>query len=152
MNFLGFTVYFSRFLFSIFQTCVDGMSAKLTTPGRVLAFKGIVVQLIVSLALLIVAVFFWPTYVISVIIGVMAFVIPHSFFAYWLFRYAGATKNELVARSLSQGMKIKMALTSIFFIIAFALLAVDPLFMLSAYAIIMVSQWTAMFCLDSSTT
>ena len=132
----------------ISQTCVDGMSAKLTTPGRVLAFKGIVVQLIVSLTLLAITVFFWPTYGVSVITGIMAFVLPHSFFAYWLFRYAGATKNEMVARSLSQGMKIKMALTTIIFIIAFALLAVDPLPMFGAYAIVMVSQWMAMFCFD----
>ncbi|MEM0910941.1 MAG: ATP synthase subunit I [Pseudomonadota bacterium] len=125
------------------------MSSRLTTPGRELAFKGIVVQLIVSLTLIILTVFFWPTYVVSVITGVMAFVIPHSFFAYWLFRYAGATKNELVVRSLSQGIKVKMALTTIIFIIAFAQLAVEPLSMLGAYAIIMASQWTAMFCFNN---
>lgn len=126
------------------------MSAKLTTPGRVLALKGIVVQLIVSLTLLVLTVFFCPAYVVSVITGIIAFVIPHSFFAYWLFRYAGATKNELVAKSLSQGMKIKMALTTIIFVIAFAQLAVEPLFMLGAYAIVMVSQWVAMFCIKTA--
>lgn len=84
-------------------------------------------------------------YIGAVLAGCLSFIVPHSIFAYWVFRFAGATKNELVAQSFSQGMKIKLLLTSIIFVIAFSQFNVHPLPLLGAYAIIMVSQWFAMY-------
>ena len=126
------------------------MRASLARPGRVLAFKGIIVQIVVGTAALLLAVFFAPEKVISTSLGFIAFIVPHSLFAYWLFRYAGATKTREVAQSLSQGMKVKLALTTLIFVIAFAVYSADPMFLIGTYAITMASQWAAMFYLGSS--
>lgn len=119
----------------------------LATQGRRLARKGIYVQLVVSLILSICVTVLQVSASVAVIMGCLSFVVPHSIFAYWLFRYAGASKNNLVAQSLSQGMKIKLILTSVFFVVAFSLFDVHPLPLLGAYATIMVSQWLAMLVL-----
>lgn len=123
------------------------MNNGLTSTGRVLALKGIVVQIITSLLLCILALVFNTSILYAVLLGCIIFVIPHSIFAYWVFRYAGATKNSLVAQSFSQGMKIKLILTSVLFIVAFSQFNAHPLPLLGAYATIMVSQWLAMFVL-----
>lgn len=121
------------------------MQNALTSPGRKIAIKGIVVQIIVSFMLALIVALVHSELVVDVLLGCLSFIVPHSIFAYWVFRYAGASKNSLVAQSLSQGMKLKLILTSIFFIIAFSQFQVHPLVLLGAYAITMVSQWLAMF-------
>jgi len=123
------------------------MQGNLARTGRVLALRGILVQITTSLVICIVTLLFHTSFFLAVLLGCISFVLPHSLFAYWVFRYAGATKNSLVAQSFSQGMKLKLILTSILFIIAFSQFHVHPLPLLGAYAIIMVSQWLAMFVL-----
>ncbi|MDT0594850.1 ATP synthase subunit I [Glaciecola petra] len=117
------------------------------SSGKKLALKGILFQLLVAVILLSFVALVQVEYVIASLLGCLSFIVPHSIFAYWVFRFAGASKNELVAQSFSQGMKIKLLLTSMFFVIAFFQLNVHPLPLLGAYAIIMVSQWLAMFWL-----
>lgn len=123
------------------------MQHELAAPGRLLARKGIIVQLLVSFLLCVSVLFLHSEFLTAVLLGCLSFVVPHIVFAYWVFRYAGATKNEVVAQSLSQGMKIKLILTSIFFIVAFSQFHVHPLPLLGAYVTIMVSQWLAMLVL-----
>jgi ATP synthase protein I len=89
-----------------------------------------------------------PEHTISVIVGASAFIVPHSFFAYWAFRYAGATKNNLVAQSFNQGLKVKLALTIIFFAIAFSQLNAAPSAIFGAYAVALISQAVAMAVLS----
>ncbi len=121
------------------------MSTDVSAPGKQLAKTGILVQITVSIFLSLVTSFALPSQLIAVAMGCISFVIPHSLFSYWVFRYAGATKNSLVAQSFSQGMKLKLVLTSIIFIVAYSQFNVHPLFLLGAYAIVMVSQWLAMY-------
>ena len=109
------------------------MQTHLAADGKSLALKGVLVQILTGIGIIILTALFWSAYVIAVVFGVLSFIIPHSIFAYWVFRYAGATKNQEVARSLSQGMKIKLALTTLFFVIAFAQFGTHPLFLLGAY-------------------
>ena len=61
------------------------------------------------------------------------------------FRYAGASKNDLVARSFSQGSKLKLALTIILFVIAFKCLNAAPLEIFMAFVITTASHGLAMF-------
>lgn len=119
------------------------MQANLAQPGRALAAKGIIVQLIIGCLMVLLSVLFLSDIWVSVTLGVTAFLIPHSIFAYWVFRYAGATKNSIVAQSLNQGMKLKLILTIVIFVIAFTVFSAQLLPLLGAYAITMVSQWTA---------
>ena len=121
------------------------MQNGLATAGKVIAIKGIIVQIIMTLLVLLTVALVRSDYVIMVLIGCLSFLIPHSIFAFWVFRHAGGTKNEVVVQSFSQGMKIKLFLTVLFFIIAFSQLNAHPLPLLGAYVIIMVSQWLAMY-------
>ena len=121
------------------------MPTNLAKSGKNLAKKGIFAQCISSLALIVIVLFIKPEYTVAVIFGALSFIIPHSFFAYWSFRYAGATKSKLVVQSFSQGMKIKLALTAIFFAIAFSQLNAPPFPLMGAYVLAMVSQWFAMY-------
>lgn len=124
-----------------------GAQEPIGSSGKKLALKGILFQLLVAVILLFFVALVQGKYVVAVFAGCLSFIVPHSIFAYWVFRFAGASQNELVAQSFSQGMKIKLLLTSIFFVIAFSQLNVHPLPLLGAYAIITVSQWLAMYWL-----
>ena len=121
------------------------MQNALANHGRKIAIKGIVTQLIVGFFLVISVALVQVEFTVDVIFGCLSFILPHSIFAYWVFRYAGASKNSLVAQSFSQGMKLKLVLTSICFIIAFSQFQSHPLALLGAYAVTMVSQWLAMY-------
>lgn len=121
------------------------MQNGLATTGKVLALKGVIVQIIMTFLVTLIVALVQYQHAIAVLFGCLSFVVPHSIFAFWVFRYAGATKSQLVAQSFSQGMKLKLFLTIIFFVIAFSQLNAHPLPLLGAYAIIMVSQWLAMY-------
>ncbi|MFT6270562.1 MAG: ATP synthase protein I [Alphaproteobacteria bacterium] len=124
------------------------MTTDLASPGKKLAFKGIFVQTSVGCVLVLLTAFYDLKLLLSTLTGVIAFLVPHCFFAYWVFRYSGATKNEIVAQSMNQGMKLKLILTFFIFVIAFSQLNAQPLLLLGAYVITMVSQSTAMFFLS----
>ena len=124
------------------------MISHLASPGRKLALRGVLFQSAVGIVIIALSLVFYPTQWLPVTLGVCAFIIPHSIFAYWVFRYVGASKNQLVAQSLNQGMKIKLILTVIIFVIAFSQFSAHPIFLLGAYAITMFSHWLSMFCLS----
>jgi len=123
------------------------MKADLAAPGKKLALKGITFQCCVGVLMLTIVMFVSPKLWLSVLIGILAFLIPHSIFTYWVFRYAGATKNRIVAQSLNQGMKLKLVLTSLIFVIAIAIMNADVFLLLGAYTVTMVSQGAAMLLL-----
>jgi ATP synthase protein I len=120
----------------------------LAGKGQQLAKKGIFAQLITSLALIVIIFFVKPEHTVAVFIGSITFIIPHSFFAYWTFRYAGATKSKIVAQSFNQGLKIKLVLTILFFAIAFSYLNAAPFPLFGAYVVAVLSQWFAMVLLS----
>jgi ATP synthase protein I len=124
------------------------MKADLALPGKKLAVKGLMVQCLTGILLVITTLVVYPLFWVSTILGVTAFFVPHSIFAYWIFRYAGATKNNIVAQSLNQGMKLKLIATVLIFVIAFSQTNAHPLPLLGAYVITMISQWLAMFFLS----
>jgi ATP synthase protein I len=121
------------------------MRVDLADSGKKLAKKGILAQCVSSLVLIVIILFIKPEYTLAVSFGALSFIIPHSFFAYWSFRYAGATKSKLVVQSFSQALKIKLALTVIFFAFAFSQLNAPPFPLMGAYVLAMVSQWFAMY-------
>lgn len=121
------------------------MPVNLANNGKKLAKKGIVAQCISSLMLIVIVLIIKPEYTVAVVLGALSFIIPHSIFAYWSFRYAGATKSKLVVQSFSKGLKLKLALTAIFFATAFSQLNAAPVPLLGAYVVAMVSQWLAMY-------
>lgn len=123
------------------------MASDLAAKGRNLAKRGIFAQLVTSFLLIVIVLLINPELTLGVILGCMCFIFPHGFFAYWCFRYAGATKAKLVVQSFNQGLKVKTMLTVLMFVIAFSQFNAHPLPLLGAYVITMVSQWLAMLYL-----
>ena len=81
----------------------------------------------------------------SVAIGATISILPNLVFARFAFRYAGASKNELVVRSFSQGAKLRLLIAVILFVVAFKTLHAIPEAVFSGFAITTVSYWLAMF-------
>ncbi|NVK56961.1 MAG: ATP synthase subunit I [Alteromonadaceae bacterium] len=77
--------------------------------------------------------------------GTIISIIPNQIFAFFAFRYAGASQMRLVTKSFSQGSKLKLAVTVILFAIAFAGLKLTPLPVFAGFAVATVSYWLALF-------
>ncbi|GGW96502.1 F0F1 ATP synthase subunit I [Alteromonas halophila] len=119
---------------------------RLTAPGRELAKKGLLFQSVTAFFLIVLSAFFGSAEaVISIASGTLISLLPSALFAVFAFRYAGATQLKQVNQSFGQGAKLKMALTIILFVVAFAGLQAHPLFVLLGYAITAVSHVLAMF-------
>ncbi len=122
------------------------MTNKLARRGLDLAKKGLLFQAITAIVITGLAGAAGGIHsAISAAAGTLISILPNIVFAIFAFRYAGASKNELVARSFSQGSKMKLALTIILFVIAFKGLNASPLEIFMAFVITTASHGLAMF-------
>ncbi|MEG3765794.1 ATP synthase subunit I [Alteromonas sp. 14N.309.X.WAT.G.H12] len=118
----------------------------LVSGGRKLARQAIQFQLLVLILLVVViALTISSEAAISAGIGGCISIVPNFIFALFAFRYAGASKNELVVRSFSQGAKLRLVMAVILFVIAFKGLNAIPEVVFSAFAVTSASYWLAMF-------
>ncbi|WP_172449215.1 ATP synthase subunit I [Bowmanella denitrificans] len=78
---------------------------------------------------------------LSALAGVCACVIPNAVFAHLAFRHAGASKNQLVVRSFSQGAKFKLILTIFFFVAVFQWPDMKVSVLFASFAATMMTQW-----------
>ncbi|BFT32082.1 hypothetical protein D210916BOD24_32580 [Alteromonas sp. D210916BOD_24] len=118
----------------------------LTKRGKDLAKKGLLFQIIAAIVVTIIAgVIGGIPSATSAAAGALISILPTIVFSAFAFRYAGASKNDLVARSFSQGSKLKLALTIILFVIAFKGLNAAPLEIFMAFVITTASHGLAMF-------
>ncbi|RDV24796.1 ATPase F0F1 [Alteromonas aestuariivivens] len=121
------------------------MARDLARQGKFLAKKGTVFQLVTAAGLTASAWAFGTAQLsLSVAVGAVISILPNFVFALFAFRYAGASKNSLVARSFSQGSRVKLALTILLFVVAFVVLDTRPLALFGAFAITTVSYWLAL--------
>ena len=119
---------------------------KLAKRGLDLAKKGLLFQAVTALVVTAFAGAAGGSHsAMSAAAGALIRILPTIVFAGFEFRYAGASKNDLVARSFSQGSKMKLALTIILFVIAFKGLNATPLEIFAAFVITTASHALAMF-------
>ncbi len=122
------------------------MTNKLAKRGLDLAKKGLLIQAVTALFVTAFAGAAGGSHsAMSAAAGALISILPNSVFMAFAFRYAGASKNDLVARSFSQGSKLKLALTIILFVIAFKGLNAAPLEIFMAIVITTASHGLAMF-------
>jgi len=118
----------------------------LAGQGKALARRGFIVQVITAVCLVVfVAVMFNRHSAMSAAAGALISILPTSVFSWFAFRYSGARKNALVAKSFSQGSKMKLALTIILFVVTFAGLNAAPIEVFLAYVVTTASHGLAMF-------
>lgn len=121
------------------------MKNRLADNGKLLARKAAFTQCVLVLIFTVATGLLTTTDIaIAFLVGNLVSILPNQLFTFFAFRYAGASKIEMVAKSFSQGSKIKLALTVILFAIAFGGLKIDPLPVLIGYAVATVSYWLAL--------
>jgi len=119
---------------------------KLAEHGLFLAKKGILFQAITAAIITIFAGIVAGYHsAMSVAAGAIISILPMIVFSGFAFRYTGATKMELVARSFSQGSKVKLVFTVILFVVTFAGLKASPLEVFIAYVVTTASHALATF-------
>ena len=127
------------------------MAAKLTEKGRQLATKVLIFQTLVALFVALIVTFFLGEKAgLSAIYGGVICVVPGLVFARFAFKYTGASQNELVVRSFSQGSKLKLLVTVLLFVGAFRWLEALPMPLFGGFALTMATQWVALFVLRNN--
>lgn len=122
------------------------MNADLAKDGKRIAKYGILTQSVVMLVgSALVGLVGSGFLAVSFLFGSLASLLPNLVFAVFAFKYSGARQRKLVAQSFSQGLKFKLAMTMIIFVVAFALIKVNVAMLFVAYAITVASHALAMF-------
>lgn len=126
------------------------MSESLAKKGRNQAYKMILLQLGISLALVLIGLLFSLQVSVSLGVGSLIVIIAHFIFATIVFRKSGAQAAEAVKKAFKIGESLKILLTIGLLIFAFTVLPVHPPSLLIGYVIIVLSQWFAPLIIKSS--
>ncbi|MDN4502280.1 ATP synthase subunit I [Alteromonadaceae bacterium BrNp21-10] len=125
------------------------MNQLLAASGRNLVNKILLFQTCIALLSAGASALFWqPEIALAVFFGAMVSAMTNFIFGTLAFRYAGASKNKLVVKSFNQGLKLKLILTMVLFIVAFQWLALPAMPLLVGFIITLVAQWPYMIFLS----
>ena len=114
------------------------MKNKLTNAGRRLAWQQNILAISLVLFSSLVSYFIWGfAYVQSILAAGIVAIIPNIVFAVKAFKYAGAKSSKLVVESFFSGVKLKMVLTALLFVLAFKFLVLLPIPFFSMFCLIM---------------
>lgn len=117
------------------------MANLLAKEGQKKAFVVLLFQsVIVVLACGITAVAANIDLALAVMFGGLMNILPNSVFTLLAFRYSGASHNEMVVRSFSQGTKLKLILTMMLAVIAFYGLNLSPIPLLTSFILLTMSH------------
>lgn len=121
------------------------MAANLAKKGQKLAHKVLLFQCTAVLVLCAITLLLFDLQTsLAMFAGGLMSIIPNSVFAAFAFRYSGATKNQMVVRSFTQGAKLKLILTVMLGILAFRGLNLSPLALFVGFIVTTISQWLGM--------
>lgn len=128
------------------------MANYLAQKGQKMATKVLFLQTLIVIVLgAIGLLLFGMPAALSAMFGGMMSVLPNGIFALLAFRYAGASQNQMVVRSFSQGAKLKLILTMILAVIAFYGLKLSPLPLFASFMILTVSHWVVTAVVQAKT-
>lgn len=114
------------------------MTNRLTIAGRKLAWQQNVLAISLVLLCSLASYFIWGLdYAKSILAAGLVTIIPNIVFALKAFKYAGAKSSKLVVESFFSGVKLKMVLTALLFVLAFKFLVLLPIPFFSMFCLIM---------------
>ncbi len=120
------------------------MTNILTKPGKKVANIQLLMQLIVTLLSFITVYFNWGfTMAQSALAGGAVSIIPNFVFAHKAFKFAGASASQQVVDSFYKGVKLKMILTAILFVLCFKFLDLAPIVFFTTYSLTMLAPFLA---------
>lgn len=118
------------------------MATSLTQEGRQLATKVLFYQSLIAIVLTLFFLLFSGKYPgISAFYGSLICLLPGMIFAFLAFRYAGASQNRQVVRSINKGSKLKFIFTIVLFVLVYKWPNLQPLPLLISYVVTLMSQW-----------
>ena len=126
------------------------MSESLAKIGRRQAYKMVLLQLGISVALVLIGLLISLQVSMSLGVGSLIVIVAHFVFATIVFRKSGAQAAEAVQKALKIGESLKILLTIGLLIFAFTVLPVHPPSLLIGYIVIVLSQWFAPLIIKSS--
>ncbi|AUD80002.1 hypothetical protein CW740_12355 [Kangiella profundi] len=126
------------------------MSESLAKQGRKQAYKMVLLQLGISVALVLIGLLISWQVSMSLGVGSLIVIVAHFVFATIVFRKSGAQAAEAVQKAFKIGESLKILLTIGLLIFAFTVLPVHPPSLLIGYVIIVLSQWFAPLIIKSS--
>jgi ATP synthase protein I len=114
------------------------MTNRLTIAGRKLAWQQNLLAISLVLLCSLLSYFIWGLdYARSILAAGLVTIIPNIVFALKAFKYAGAKSSKLVVESFFSGVKLKMVLTALLFVLAFKFLVLLPIPFFSMFCLIM---------------
>jgi ATP synthase protein I len=128
----------------------------LTNTGRQLAKRVIFLQSLLALFIAVLFFFLWEdkmsvNVALSAVLGGLICIIPYAIFSFFAFKFAGGSKNRLVVKSFSQGLKLKLFSAIVLFTVVYKWEALIPLVLLVSYIVVLLSQWPIIIFLHRST-
>lgn len=126
------------------------MSESLAKQGRKQAYKMVLLQLGISVALVLIGLLISWQVSMSLGVGSLIVIVAHFVFATIVFRKSGAQAAEAVQKAFKIGESLKILLTIGLLIFAFTVLPVHPPSLLIGYVVIVLSQWFAPLIIKSS--
>lgn len=115
------------------------MNKKLTSAGKKLALQQNILAIMVVLFCSLITYFCWGLlHAKSTLVAGVVAIIPNIVFALKAFKYAGAKSSKLVVESFFSGVKLKMVLTALLFVLAFKLLVLLPIPFFIMFSLVMV--------------
>ena len=121
---------------------------RIGTKGQHLALKVLLLQSCAGVvASGIVAILMSLDSGLDALVGVVANILPAGIFAFFAFRFAGASKNDLVVRSFRKGIALKLLFTFLIFAWVFKHTNVQVLPLFIGYIVTLVAQWPGMIYL-----
>ncbi len=126
------------------------MSESLAKHGRKQAYKMVLLQLGISVALVLIGLLISWQVSMSLGVGSLIVIVAHFVFATIVFRKSGAQAAEAVQKAFKIGESLKILLTIGLLIFAFTVLPVHPPSLLIGYVVIVLSQWFAPLIIKSS--
>lgn len=126
------------------------MSESLAKQGRKQAYKMVLLQLGISVALVLIGLLISWQVSMSLGVGSLIVIVAHFVFATIVFRKSGAQAAEAIQKAFKIGESLKILLTIGLLIFAFTVLPVHPPSLLIGYVVIVLSQWFAPLIIKSS--
>lgn len=127
------------------------MTNKLTAAGKKLAWQQNIIAISIVLLCSLISYFIWGIdYTRSIFAAGIVTIVPNIVFALKAFKYAGAKSSKLVVESFFSGVKLKMVLTALLFVLAFKFLVLLPIPFFSMFCIIMVLPLLMPFVIKNS--
>lgn len=113
---------------------------QLAKPGKKLTRQQLALSLVITFVSAAVTYFYWGlSHAYSALLGGCIGIVPNFVFALYAFKHAGASASEQVMNAFFKGVKVKMALTVLFFALCFKFLTLSLVPFFTTYVLAVVS-------------